>query len=118
MNPVIQKITSLREKMWAWFEYHAQKPHALFWLGLVAFADAVFSPLVPEVFVAALMLAHPNRWKQYLSVSILSTTAGAAVGYFIAGFLFHQFGEPILALYGLQKAFFTARHLIMGHVFL
>ena len=118
MEPTIEKALSLREKMWRWFEYHAQRPHALLWLSLVAFTDAVLSPLVPEVFLAALMLAHPNRWKQYLSVSIISTAAGAAAGYFIAGFLFKEFGGPILALYGLQTAFLTARHLIMGHVFL
>jgi membrane protein YqaA with SNARE-associated domain len=111
-------VASLRERMWNWFERHAKRPHALGWLAFVAFTDAVVSPLVPEVFLAALMLAHPNRWKQYLSVAILSTTLGAAVGYFIAGFLFIQFGEPILAFYGLNSAFETARHLIMGHVFI
>ncbi len=118
MDTPVEQILSLREKMWNWFEYHSKRPHALYWLGIVAFTDAVLSPLVPEVFLAALMLVHPNRWKQYLSVSIISTAAGAAVGYLIAGFLFKQFGEPILALYGLQPAFMAAKHLIIGHVFL
>lgn len=112
-----ERITTAREKSWQWFVDRAHSPHALVWLALVAFTDAVFSPVVPEAFLAALMLARPDRWRQYLSVSILSTVAGAGVGYYIGHFLFKLFGMPLLALYGLQGAFDSAQHLIAGHVF-
>lgn len=111
-------IQTLRERSWQWLVRHAQSPHALLWLALVAFTDAIFFPIAPEVFLVALMLAHPSRWKEYLPVSILSSVTGAAVGYYIAAFLFVQFGEPILNFYHLQMAFGVARRLIMGHVFL
>jgi len=117
MNSVISYIDTAREKSWEWFVEHAHRPHALFWLGLVSFTDAIISPLAPEVFLVALMLAHPNRWKQYLTTAIITTIAGAAVGYYIATFLFLQFGEPLLAFYHLDHAFATARHLMVGHVF-
>lgn len=111
------RIIRLREQSWEWFTNHAERPHALGWLALVSFTDAVVSPLAPELFLVALMLAHPGRWKQYLATAVIFTIAGAAVGYYIAEFLFLQFGEPLLAFYHLQGAFETARHLIMGHVF-
>lgn len=96
---------------------HARRPHALFWLSAVAFADAIFFPVAPEVFLVALTLAHKERAKAYLAVAAVSSAVGAVVGYFVANFLFHQFGEPILAFYHLEPAFRTARHLIAGHVF-
>lgn len=110
-------LSNFHARSWAWFQKHAESPHALFWLGLVSFADAIFFPIAPEIFLVALMLAHPARWKQYLPVAILSSAAGASVGYLIARVLFHQFGEPILQFYHLESAFLYARHLIMGHVF-
>lgn len=118
MAGVLDYISIARERSWQWFVGHAHRPHALAWLALVAFTDAIISPLAPEVFLVALMLAQPSRWRQYLATAVLSTIAGAAVGYYVAVFLFHQFGEPLLAFYHLQNAFRVARSLIMGHVFL
>lgn len=106
------------ERTWQWFIAHAQSDSALLWLALVSFADAIFFPVAPEVFLVALMLAHPPRWKGYLVTALSFSVLGAAVGYFIAHMLFHQFGEPIIAFYGLQQTFVTVQHLIRGHVFL
>lgn len=117
MSWLSENITSARDKSWAWFERHAHSKHALFWLAVVAYTDAVISPLVPEAFLAALMLARPDKWKQYLATSIIATTLGAATGYFIGLFLFRTFGEPLLQLYHLGPAFESAQHLIRGHVF-
>lgn len=96
----------------------AQRPHALWWLGLISFTDALFFPVAPEIFLVALTLAHKERARSYLAVAITCSALGAATGYFVAAFLFKQFGEPILAFYNLQGAFRMARHYIMGHVFL
>ena len=117
MTGVISSIHTAREKSWQWFVDHAHRPHALGWLALVSFSDAIISPLAPEVFLVALMLARPNRWRQYLATAVASTIAGAAVGYYVAVFLFHQFGAPLLAFYHLESAFAMARHLMVGHVF-
>ncbi len=110
-------VTEINGRMWQWFVSHARKPHALFWLSAVAFADAIFFPVAPEIFLVALTLAHKERARVYLAVAAVSSALGATAGYFIASFLFHQFGEPILTFYHLEPAFRTARHLIAGHVF-
>jgi membrane protein YqaA with SNARE-associated domain len=111
-------LADYRDRTWQWFMHHAQSPYALWWLSLVAFSDAIFFPIAPEVFLVALMLARPERWRQYLSISLISTALGASVGYFVARLLFHQFGDPILHFYGLGHAFFAARHIILGRVFI
>jgi membrane protein YqaA with SNARE-associated domain len=106
-----------QEDVWAWFQVHARSPHALVWLSLVAFADAIFFPIAPEVFLVALVLAHKERAKQYLATAAVSSAVGAVAGYFIAAFIFREFGEPILQFYHLEGAFHTARHIIGTHVF-
>jgi membrane protein YqaA with SNARE-associated domain len=104
-------------RAWRWFQEHARSRYALAWLALVSFADAIFFPVAPEVFVVALMLAQPKRWKLYLPIALISSIAGAAVGYLIAHLLFHEFGEPLLRLYGAARTFRDVQHVMRGHVF-
>ena len=111
-------ITTWQDRTWKWFIGHAQSDYALLWLALVSFADAIFFPVAPEVFLVALMLAHPPRWKEYLVTALTTSTLGACVGYFIAHALFIQFGEPVIAFYGAQHTFVMVQHLLRGHVFL
>lgn len=118
MLPDTLPILSLKDRAWVWFRAHAEGPSALPWLAVVSFADAIFFPIAPEIFLVALMLAHPKRWKEYLLVAIPSSVIGAAVAYWIAGALFAQFGQPLLAFYHLEPAFQTAQHFIRGHVFI
>lgn len=106
------------ERMWQWFIGHAEGPQVLPLLALVAFTDAIISPLAAEVYLAALMAAHPRRWAAYLSIAILFSTAGAVAGYFFAHFLFQQFGQAVINFYHLQAQFVDAQHLLRGHVFL
>jgi membrane protein YqaA with SNARE-associated domain len=115
---MFESFTAVRERSTQWFIRHAESRHALVWLGFLSFIDAIFFPIAPEVFLVALMLAHPKRWKQYLPVALVCSVLGAAVGYTIARFLFLQFGGPLLDFYHLKNAFESAQHLIRGHVFL
>ncbi len=118
MATLLNSIANFRNRIWQWFSAHAQSKRALPWLAVIAFTDTIISPLAPEIFLVALMLAHPKRWREYLPVSIAFSTLGAVVGFYVASFLFVQFGDPILHFYGLEKGFNTARHLLLGHVFL
>jgi membrane protein YqaA with SNARE-associated domain len=110
-------FTSWRDRTWKWFIVHAQSRYALLWLAAVSFADAIFFPVAPEVFLVALMLAHPPRWREYLVTALPASTLGACVAYFIAHVLFQQFGAPIIAFYGAQHTFVMVQHFIRGHVF-
>jgi membrane protein YqaA with SNARE-associated domain len=114
---MLENLKRWQENVWAWFCAHARSRHALAWLALVAFADAIFFPIAPEVFLVALVLAHKERARQYLGVAAVSSALGAIAGYFIAAFIFREFGEPILQFYHLEGAFHMARHVIGNHVF-
>lgn len=112
------KAPNIEHRAWRWFVAHAQSRYSLVWLAAVSFADAIFFPIAPEIFLVALMLANPPRWKLYLPIALASSVLGAAVAYFIAHAVFHQFVEPVLAFYGAQSTFMYVQRVIHGHVFL
>src|SRR3989344_9286145 len=115
---VTEHITTVRERGWGLFEAHARSRFALLWLALVAFTDTVFSPLTAEAFLAALVLAHRERWKTFLAVSWVSSTAGAVAGYWLLYYAFRTLGEPFLASWGLTDAYASAQGLLGAQIFL
>ncbi|MDO8548197.1 MAG: hypothetical protein Q7R71_00810 [bacterium] len=111
-------LAEYHTRSWAWFQQHARSPHALAWLAFIAFIDPIFFPIAPEVFIVVLVLAHREHAKKYFTVAFACSAIGAAAGYFITFFLFTQFGEPLVALYGLQDTFIMAKHYLSAQVFL
>jgi len=114
---VLEHITTTRERGWQWFAAHARGRFALVWLSLVAFTDTLFSPFTAETFLAALVLAHRERWGTFLPVALVSSVAGAAAGYWLLFFLFRSFGESILASWGLENIYSMAQGLLGGGIF-
>jgi membrane protein YqaA with SNARE-associated domain len=103
--------------MWERFVVLAQGPHALFWLGVCALTDPIFFPIPPEIYLAALMLAHPKRWRLYLIVAGTCSIVGAALGYIVGAFLLREFGMPLIQFYHLDRAFFEAQKFLAPHIF-
>lgn len=115
--PVWEHITTIREKSWAWFAARAHSRHAVAWVGFLAFAESVFSPIVPEALIAALVLARPDQWRRYAIVGSVWAVIGAAVGYGVAAFFFHTLGEPLIRLYHLEKPFLLVQETLRDGVF-
>jgi len=117
MKLLLARLATHRNALWQWFVRHAESKHALAWLGTIAFFDTIFLPVAPELFMVALMLAHPKRWKAYLAVGLVMSTLGAVVAYGIAYFLFDQFGRILIHTYHLRHTFVAAQHMFGAHVF-
>jgi membrane protein YqaA with SNARE-associated domain len=115
---MLERFHMLKDRLWQRFVVLARGPHALFWLGVCAITDPIFFPIAPEIYLAALMIAHPTRWKFYLVVATVCSFIGAGIGYFVGAFLFHQFGMPLLHFYHLDGAFREAQHILGQHVFI
>lgn len=114
---VIEHITTTRERGWQWFVEHAKGRFALWWLALVAFTDTLFSPFTAEAFLAALVLAHRERWQTFLPVSLAASVAGAAAGYWLLYFLFRTLGEQFIAGWGLSGVYDVAQDLLGAQIF-
>lgn len=108
---------SKKTAVWHWFKEHAKSRWALAWLGLVAFADTLFSPITAEAFLTVLMLAHRDRWRAYLPTALLFTTLGATAGYGVFYFAYRAFGEALLASWGYTGAYAAAQDLLGAHIF-
>lgn len=70
------------DRVLAW----AGHPHARWYLGGLSFAESSFFPVPPDVMLAPMTLARPERWFQlaFLTTitSVLGGLAGYAIGYF------------------------------------
>jgi membrane protein YqaA with SNARE-associated domain len=86
---------------------HAAKPHALAWLFCIAFAEASFFPIPPDVLLIPMALAAPKRAWLFALTATLGSVLGGALGYLIGYELFAKLAQPIIHIYHYEQAFTT-----------
>jgi membrane protein YqaA with SNARE-associated domain len=118
MHVILEHITTMRDRAWTWFAARADGPHAIFWLCVLSFLEPLFSPIVPEALMAAMILASKERWRYYATLTTIFTFLGGVAGYLIGAFLFQGFGEHILALSGFTEFHEATQRLVGGNIFL
>lgn len=77
----------------------AASRHATAALVLVAFAEASFFPLPPDLLLIPIILARPRRAFLIAAVCTLASVAGGFLGYAIGYWLFATIGRPLLEFY-------------------
>lgn len=85
----------LYEKALVW----AQHRHAEPFLAALSFVEAIIFPVMPEVMLAPMTLARPQRWWRYATISMLFSVLGAVVGYALGHYAFDAL-RPLLASIG------------------
>jgi len=83
----------------------AASRHALPALVAVAFAEASFFPLPPDLLLIPMVLARPRRAFAFAAVCTLASVAGGFLGYAIGYFLFGAIGRPLLQFYDAMGAY-------------
>jgi membrane protein YqaA with SNARE-associated domain len=78
--------------------------HAERYLFGLSFIEAFIFPVAPEVMLAPMVLARPNLWARYPSISLLGSMLGAFIGYALGHFAF-DLVRPLLADLGWLPAF-------------
>ena len=71
---------------------HPRSPEILFVLSI---CEAVFFPIAPEVMIAPMCLARPQRAFRYASISLGGSLLGAVVGYMLGHYAFEAI-RPLL----------------------
>jgi len=84
-----------------WCVAAADKPHALWLMGLVSFAESSFFPVPPDVMLIPMSLARPKRAWTYATLCTLTSVAGGVLGYGIGALLYDSVGHWLISLYGL-----------------
>ena len=77
----------------------AANPRAELYLGLLSFFEAIIFPVAPEIMLAPMVLAKPQRWARYAAISLFGSLCGALIGYALGHYAFDAL-RPLLAHLG------------------
>lgn len=92
------------DKVLAW----ARHPRAPWYLAGLGFAESSFFPVPPDIMLAPMVLARPERAWRLAAVTTLASALGGLFGYLIGMFAF-ELVEPVLHRLGYWDAYLQAR---------
>ena len=87
-------------RLYDWCIAAADKPHALWTMGLISFAESSFFPIPPDVMLIPMSLANPKKAWFYALICTVTSVAGGVVGYLIGALLYESVGLWLISLYG------------------
>lgn len=88
-------------RIYDWCIAAADKPYALWLMGLVSFAESSFFPIPPDTMLIPMSLARPQRAWSYATLCTITSVAGGVLGYVIGAYLYDTLGHLLIALYHL-----------------
>jgi membrane protein YqaA with SNARE-associated domain len=86
--------------LYNWVLKLAGSKHAEPWLFGISFAESSFFPIPPDVMLAPMCFARPERAYRYALVCTVASVMGALLGYAIGYWLFESIGSAIISLFG------------------
>lgn len=92
-------------RLYEWTLHWAETPYAGWALLMLAFAEASFFPIPPDVLLIAMALGAPRRSLRYAALCLAGSVAGGVLGYAIGMFFFEAVGEPLLSFYHYTEQF-------------
>ena len=101
-------------KLYDWVFSLARHRHATRSLAVVSFAESSFFPIPPDVMLAPMVLAKPERAYFYATVCTIASVLGGLLGYAI-GYFLEPVGLSILAFLGKADTFETSKALFQQH---
>jgi membrane protein YqaA with SNARE-associated domain len=88
-------------RIYDWCVAAADKPHALWVLGAVSFAESSFFPVPPDIMLLPMSLARPKRAWLFATLCTATSVAGGVLGYAIGAMLYDSVGHWLINLYVL-----------------
>ena len=83
---------AMLRRMYDWCIGAADKPYAVWMLGVVSFAESSFFPVPPDVMLIPMSLAQPERAWLFALVCTITSVAGGVLGYAIGALLYDSIG--------------------------
>ncbi len=101
----VESRPGLVRRLYDWVLDWATHPSAVLALAALAFAEASFFPIPPDVLLLAMALATPRRGFYYAGVCTAASVLGGALGYAIGAGLMGAVGCPLVEAYGGEAVF-------------
>ncbi len=86
----------------------ARHKYASYWLALVSFTESSFFLVPPDVMLAPMSLARPDKAWFYAVLTTVTSVLGGLLGYVIGMFAL-ELVEPLIVQFGYQQAYLTAQ---------
>lgn len=74
-------------------------------LGFLSFAESVFFLIPPDVLLAPMVLAKPEKAWFYASITTVASVLGGIAGYFLGFYMFEPWIQPLITEFGKQETF-------------
>jgi membrane protein YqaA with SNARE-associated domain len=87
-------------RVYDWALRSAEKPHAVWVMGGISFAESSVFPVPPDIMQIPMTLARPDRAFTYALICTLTSVAGGIAGYLIGALLYDTVGLWLIGLYG------------------
>ena len=101
-------------KLYDWVMGLAGSRHAPASLAVVSFAESSFFPIPPDVMLAPMVLARPDRAFVYAGICTAASVVGGLLGYAI-GFYLEPVGLWLLSVLGKADTFEASKALFQQH---
>jgi membrane protein YqaA with SNARE-associated domain len=100
----LKLFTKLYDQALMW----AKHRHAERYLAAMSFAESVFFPVPPDVMLAPMSLAQPQKAWRFASFTTIASVFGGIIGYLLGYWLFEPVVEPLIAQMHWQDKFANA----------
>ena len=92
--------------------------HAGLILAVVAFSEALFFPLPPDLLLIPFALANYRKAFRLAFITTVFSVLGGCLGYFIGVYFYEELGKPILVWFGSEEYFtyFSIRYNEFGTI--
>ena len=101
-------------KLYDWVFALARHRRAPQSLAAVSFAESSFFPIPPDVMLAPMVLARPDRAYRYAAICTAASVLGGLFGYAI-GYFLEPLGMAILSALGKAETFEQSKDLFQEH---
>jgi membrane protein YqaA with SNARE-associated domain len=101
-------------KLYDWVFVQARSRHATKVMAVVSFTESSFFPIPPDVMLAPMVLARPDRAYYYAMVCTIASVLGALLGYAI-GYFLEPVGIWVLTVLGKADTFEASQALFQEH---
>jgi membrane protein YqaA with SNARE-associated domain len=87
-------------RLYDWTISLSARPSAPYALGAVSFAESSFFPIPPDVVLAPMALARPDKAYHYALICTVTSVIGGLLGYMIGALFMDTVGQWLISIYG------------------
>lgn len=91
--------------LYDWTLKWAEHKFAPVMLSLLTFAESVFFPIPPDILLAPMVLAKPQKAWHLATLTTVSSILGGMVGYLLGYLMFEPWIQPLITEFGYQQRF-------------